>query len=50
MAQQSMKAHKLTAGDMKERPHHVLHLHYPVLFYNMLPIAMTTSTTNVSDI
>ena len=50
MADQSMKAYKLTAGDMERRPHHVLHLYYPVLFYNMLPIAVTTNTTNVSKL
>ena len=48
VAHHSIKACKLTNSEMERRPHHVFHLYYPVLFYNMLPIAIATITTSVS--
>ena len=48
IAEKSLEAYKLTASDMEKRPHHIFHLHYPVFFYNMLPISITVNTTSVS--
>lgn len=48
IAEKSLEAYKLATNDMEKRPHHIFHLHYPVYFYNMLPIPIVIATGSVS--